>query len=163
MIADIVLKQGFHTIPIGVRSELISLENVDWGTARIRTETIAYWTAETSERVLATEFEPRNVLIIGHVLGNSVAEVEGLKTTLANAIREQRETQLCYRDHVLTFYPTKAVQFGITEQEDNEAFCKFSISGTGSRLRECSFRCHRQSVDKFLFIFSQRHEAHKGV
>jgi hypothetical protein len=68
-------------------------------------------------------------LIAGYIIGNSEADILTKRNALEDFLEVQGETKLLYNGYALTFYPTKAVKFAITEQENNEVLCQFTIEG----------------------------------
>ena len=130
MIHDIKLKNSSDAIiPVGARENDYVLQSVDWGTAKVNPITVLYFPAEASEELEAAEWEPRPILIVGYVIGNSEADILTKRNALEDFLEVQGETKLLYNGYELTFYPIKAVKFAITEQENNEVLCQFTIEG----------------------------------
>jgi len=116
-------------IALGHREDDYVLESVDWGTARVNINPIYYFPTDDSERMLYSNWEPRPVSIIGFVIGKTEADIETKSRALENFLMVQSETDIIYNHYHLTFLPTAEVKWAITEQDNNEFWRKFHITG----------------------------------
>jgi hypothetical protein len=130
MITDIKLQNNTGSqIAIGAMEPDYVLESVDWGVAAVSTGTIFYFPTKDTEQPLYQEWKPRDVSIIGWVIGNSENAIKTKCDTLDAFVGLQEEIKLLYNGYYLTFYTTANVLFANEEVDNNEVLCKFSITG----------------------------------
>lgn len=73
---------------------------------------------------------PRDISIVGWIIGTSEAEIQSRKVLLNRSINPKYKVSLEYNDYAISFYPDNSIQYSTTYSENNEYMCKFQIQGT---------------------------------
>ena len=130
MVTDIQLQNSSSSvISLSVQDNDYVLESVDWDTAKVSTDTVFYFPADNSERILNHNWQPRNITVVGSVIGINEADIELKCRELESFVGLQEEIKIMHNGYYLAFYPTMEVKFANTERDNNEVLCKFQITG----------------------------------
>ena len=129
MITEIQLQNFDGVITRFGPREIYVLESIDWGVASINNKTIFYFPSEIEEEILAYNWNPRNIQIVGYVVAPSEEEILQASQELTDFIGVQKEIKILYNGFHLTFFATGKVRFAIDENNDNEVLRKFQITG----------------------------------
>lgn len=103
------------------------LEYIDWGVvegshgATSNTDTVG-------EIVTSTFLLPRDITIIGWVLGPGEGQIKARKNVLNKLINPQSDMVLEYKGFKLKVKAERTVKYGTRYQENNEKMCKFIIN-----------------------------------
>ena len=108
---------------------LFVLDTIDWGVASITTKTIFYFPSEKSEELLAYNWAPRNIQIVGYIVAPTEVEIGQASKQLTEFIDVQKEIKILYNGYYMTFLPIQKVRYATDEQNDNEILRKFQITG----------------------------------
>lgn len=105
------------------------LKSVDWGTIQSKRSTYKY-VGQAGVTVTETSFESRPITIEGWVVSQNSALMSNLKKKLNSFVNPQDAIDLRYSDYVIRFLPDETVKYASTREDNNDAFCKFVITGT---------------------------------
>jgi len=105
------------------------LKSVDWGTIKSTHHTYKY-VNQVGVTVSGTSLETRPITIEGWIVANNKARMTILKKKLNSFINPQEAIDLYYSDYMIRFIPDETVKYANTQSENNDAFCKFVITGT---------------------------------
>jgi len=110
------------------------LRSCDWGVASITPES-AVLGQETSARVLDTVWQDRKVTIIGLIIGDTDAIIDGKKEQLKAYLTGGDWCRLGYNGFHLDFFLTAEPLIGNTEKDNNSVYCQFTLTGQCSDPR----------------------------
>ena len=105
------------------------LKHVDWGTIKGTHYSYKY-VNQVGVTVTGTSLATRPVTIEGWIVAINEARMNTLKSKLNSFINPQDAVDLYYDEYVIRFVPDETVKYATSESENNNAFCKFTISGT---------------------------------
>lgn len=105
------------------------LKSVDWGTIRGTHHKYKYIN-QVGVTVTGTSLETRPITIEGWIVASSPMRMDVLKRKLNGFINPQDAIDLYYDEYMIRFIPDETVKYAISESENNDAFCKFTITGT---------------------------------
>lgn len=105
------------------------LEEVDWGQVQGTVYTYKYLN-QVGESKQNVELGPRDVYVIGWVIGINEEDISNKKDFINMFVNPQQDLELDYDIYKLIFTPTTSVKWGIVLQENNRCMCKFKIDGT---------------------------------
>jgi len=108
---------------------LFVLDTIDWGVAEITNKTIFYFPSEVTEELLAYDWAPRNIQIVGYIVAPTEEEIGQASKRLTDFIGVQKEIRILYNGYYLEFLPTEKVRYATDERNDNEILRKFQIKG----------------------------------
>lgn len=98
----------------------------------------------------STVLNPRDISIIGWIIGPDLTTIRKRKVVLDKAINPMYDVKLEYGDYALDFRPDSSVQFSPNWEENNRYMAKFQIQGTAPmplfRLKD--YNTFRQNVEK---------------
>lgn len=98
----------------------------------------------------STILSPRDVSIIGWIIGPDLETIKKRKVVLDKAINPMYEVKLEYGDYALDFRPDYSIQYSKEWNYNNGYMCKFQIQGTAPmplfRLKD--YNTFRQNVEK---------------
>ncbi len=80
----------------------------------------------------STILQPRDINIVGWIIGEDEREIETRKILLNKAINPMYDVRLEFNDYALTFRPDSSILYARTWKENNEYMCKFQIQGTAT-------------------------------
>jgi hypothetical protein len=105
------------------------LKQVDWGTIKGTHHSYKY-VNQVGVTISGTSLETRPVSIEGWIVALNPARMDILKKQLNSFINPQDAIDLYYDEYVIRFIPDETVKYAIDSSENNDAFCKFMITGT---------------------------------
>ena len=105
------------------------LKSVDWGTIKGTHHTYRY-VNQVGVTVTGTSLATRPVSIEGWIVASSPIHMDALKKKLNNFVNPQDAIDLYYDEYMIRFIPDETVKYASDESENNDAFCKFIITGT---------------------------------
>ena len=105
------------------------LKSVDWGTIQSSHHTYKY-VNQVGVTISGTSLETRPITIEGWVVAQTDTLMTSLKRKLNGFVNPQDAIDLIYNDYVIRFIPDETVKYANTREENNDAFCKFIITGT---------------------------------
>lgn len=98
----------------------------------------------------STVLSPRDVSIVGWIIGKDLNEIKKRKIVLNKAINPMYDVKLEYGEYALDFRPDSSIQYSPSWQENNGYMAKFQIQGTAPmplfRLKD--YNTFRQNVEK---------------
>lgn len=156
MLKEITLRnvEQDQTIYLAPRESYI-LDKIDWDVASVTQNKIYYYPFETTEDILANQWNMRNVSLSGWICANNQQAIETLSQRLNSFIGVQIPLQILYRGFYLDWVATESVKFLTDEKDDNEYFRKFEIKGIATDSKwytEVSARI-TNSESQSLFYF----------
>lgn len=104
------------------------LKSVDWGTIKSTHRSYKY-VNQVGITISGTSLETRPISIEGWIVASNPASMSLLKKKLNNFINPQDAIDLQYSDYMIRFLPDETVKYAVDESENNDAFCKFIITG----------------------------------
>ena len=143
------------------------LKSVDWGTIFGTHHTYKY-VNQVGVTISGTSLETRQVTIEGWIVAHNEVLMTQLKRNLNGFVNPQDAIDLFYNDYVIRFIPDETVKYAVDMAENNDAFCKFIITGTcPSPLFSSVNEAHvvfATTTPKFAFplVFSESSED-KGI
>lgn len=105
------------------------LKSVDWGTIQSTHHTYKY-VNQVGVTISGTSLETRSIAIEGWVVAQTEALMTSLKKKLNGFVNPQDAIDLIYKDYTIRFLPDETVKYAVEYNENNDAFCKFIITGT---------------------------------
>lgn len=105
------------------------LKSVDWGTIRGTHHSYKY-VNQVGVTITGTSLETRPVSIEGWVVATSPVQMDILKKKLNSFVNPQDAIDLYYNEYLIRFIPDETVKYASGKAENNDAFCKFIITGT---------------------------------
>lgn len=105
------------------------LKSVDWGTIKGTHRTYKY-VNQVGVTISGTSLETRPVSIEGWIVASSPIRMNILKNKLNSFVNPQDAIDLYYDKYMIRFIPDETVKYAIDNSENNDAFCKFIITGT---------------------------------
>lgn len=105
------------------------LKSVDWGSIKGSHRTYKYIN-QMGVTISGTSLETRPISIEGWVVALNSVQMGVLKKKLNSFVNPQDAIDLFYKDYVIRFLPDETVKYAVDESENNDAFCKFMITGT---------------------------------
>lgn len=105
------------------------LKSVDWGTIKGTHHTYKY-VNQVGVTVSGTSLETRPIQIEGWVVAENQLRMDTLKNRLNSFVNPQDAIDLYYDKYMIRFIPDETIKYATSSSENNDAFCKFSISGT---------------------------------
>lgn len=107
----------------------------------------------------STVLSPRDISIIGWVIGDSLSDINKNKTLLNKLVNPMFGIKLEIGDYALDFVPDSSVQYSTEWNYNNSYMCKFQIQGTAPmplfRLKNyIDFRQTTEMTPKFMFPFA---------
>lgn len=105
------------------------LKSVDWGTIQSKRSTYKY-VGQAGVTVTGTSFESRSITIEGWIVSQNSVLMSNLKKKLNSFVNPQDAIDLYYSDYMIRFLPDETVKYANTREDNNDAFCKFVITGT---------------------------------
>ena len=105
------------------------LKSVDWGTIQGTHRTYKY-VNQVGATISGTSLETRPITIEGWVVAQSEVLMTKLKNKLNGFVNPQDAIDLIYKDYTIRFLPDETVKYAVEYNENNDAFCKFIITGT---------------------------------
>lgn len=105
------------------------LKSVDWGTIKGTHHTYKY-VNQVGVTISGTSLETRPVSIEGWVVALNPTHMDTLKKKLNSFVNPQDAIDLYYDEYMIRFIPDETVKYAIDSSENNDAFCKFIITGT---------------------------------
>ena len=78
----------------------------------------------------STVLSPRDILIIGWIIGEDEAVINQRKRILNRLVNPSYKVKLEMGDYALEFYPDSSIQYSKEWDYNNEWMCKFQIQGT---------------------------------
>ena len=107
------------------------LKSVDWGAVKGTHHSYKY-VNQIGTTIINTSLNTRPITIEGWIVADSESRMTYLKNTLNKFINPQEEIDLFYDIYTIRFKPDESVKYSIMENENNDAFAKFRITGTAS-------------------------------
>ena len=104
------------------------LKSVDWGTVKGTHHSYKY-VNQVGVTVTNTSLDTRDISIEGWIVAENETQMTYLKSVLNEFVNPQEEIDLIYSDYVIRFKPDESVKYSVSFSENNDAFCKFQISG----------------------------------
>lgn len=104
------------------------LKSVDWGTIKSTHHTYKY-VNQVGVTVSGTSLETRPITIEGWIVASNPLRMDILKRKLNGFVNPQDAIDLHYSKYMIRFIPDETVKYAIDKSENNDAFCKFSITG----------------------------------
>lgn len=114
----------------------------------------------------STTLSPRDVSIVGWVIGEDIKEIKRRKAFLDRVINPLYPVKLEYGDYAIDFRPDASVQYSTNWEENNGYMCKFQIQGTAPMplFRLKTYDIFRTNVDiESSFRFPLVIDKTKGV
>lgn len=105
------------------------LKLVDWGTISGTHHSYKY-VNQIGESIANTSLGTRPILIEGWIVAKTEKDMTELKRKLNSFINPREGITLFYSNYKIEFIPNETVRYSIERIENNDAFCKFQISGT---------------------------------
>ncbi len=105
------------------------LKSVDWGTIQSTHHTYKY-VNQVGVTISGTSLETRSITIEGWIVAQNEAVMTQLKRKLNGFVNPQDAIDLFYNDYMIRFLPDETVKYALDKSENNDAFCKFAITGT---------------------------------
>ena len=105
------------------------LKSVDWGTIKSTHHTYKY-VNQVGVTISGTSLETRPIIIEGWIVAQSESQMTLLKGKLNSFINPQNAIDLYYSKYMIRFIPDETVKYANDYSENNDAFCKFIITGT---------------------------------
>lgn len=105
------------------------LKSVDWGTIQGTHHQYKY-VNQVGVTVTGTTLATRPISIEGWIVAASSARMNVLKRKLNSFINPQDAIDLYYDEYMIRFIPDETIKYATNESENNDAFCKFVITGT---------------------------------
>ena len=104
----------------------------------------------------STVLSPRDISIIGWVIGDSLRDINKNKTLLNKLVNPMFGVKLEIGDYALDFVPDSSVQYSTEWNYNNSYMCKFQIQGTAPmplfRLKDYNtFRKNVEQTSEFHF------------
>jgi hypothetical protein len=107
-------------------SNIFVLEHVDWGVVEGVHGSVSN-TDTVGEVVTSTFLMPRDVEIVGWILGKNQAQIQERKNILNKLINPQSQMQIEYGQYKLDVKAETTVRYGIRYQENNDRMCRFVL------------------------------------
>lgn len=104
------------------------LKLVDWGTIKSTHHTYKY-VNQVGATISGTSLETRPITIEGWIVANDENRMTTLKNKLNSFINPQDAIDLYYSKYMIRFIPEETVKYANDYSENNDAFCKFIITG----------------------------------
>ncbi len=104
------------------------LKSVDWGTIQGSHHSYKY-VNQIGITIAGTSLETRPITIEGWIVASNPERMTLLKKKLNNFVNPQDAIDLYYSDYMIRFIPDETIKYATSESENNDAFCKFIISG----------------------------------
>lgn len=105
------------------------LKSVDWGTIKGTHYSYKY-VNQAGATISNTSFETRTITIEGWIVASTSEQMDILKRKLNSFVNPQDAISLYYDEYVIQFFPDETVKYAVDKSENNDAFCKFAITGT---------------------------------
>ena len=105
------------------------LKSVDWGTIQSKHHYYKY-VNQVGITVTGTSIETRPIFIEGWIVASSSYRMNVLKQKLNKFVNPQEAIDLYYEDYMIRFIPDESVKYATSREDNNDAFCKFTINGT---------------------------------
>ena len=107
----------------------------------------------------STILSPRDIKIIGWIIGKDLAEIKKRKSKLNKTINPLYNIKLEINDYALNFVPDSSIQYSKEWDYNNSYMCKFQIQGTAPMplfmLKDYStYRTTVEKTSEFHFPFS---------
>lgn len=107
------------------------LKSVDWGVVKGTHHSYKY-VNQIGVSIMNTSLGTRDIKIEGWIIAENEANMTFRKKALNSFVNPQEELELIYDSYSIRFKPDESVKYSITFAENNDAFCKFQITGTAS-------------------------------
>ena len=104
------------------------LKLVDWGTIKSTHHTYKY-VNQVGATISGTSLETRPITIEGWIVANDENRMTTLKNKLNSFINPQDAIDLYYSKYMIRFIPEETIKYANDYSENNDAFCKFVITG----------------------------------
>lgn len=105
------------------------LKSVNWGTIQGTHHSYKY-VNQVGITISGTSLETRPISIEGWVVASNPIRMDILKKKLNNFVNPQDAIDLYYSDYMIRFIPDETIKYATENDENNDAFCKFIITGT---------------------------------
>lgn len=156
----IKLISGPYEIEIGedLNDYVLDEEGLDLGTVDGSFNTTQYIDLIGSH-LDSTALLPRNLNIVGWIIGDSTDDIESKKHKLNRGINPLRDVRLEYKLYALDFRPDSSINYSKSYIENNEYMCKFQIQGTAHKplfklKQETEYRESLKKTKAFRFPFA---------
>lgn len=104
------------------------LKSVDWGTIKGEHHSYKY-VNQVGVTITGTALATRPISIEGWIVATSPKRMDLLKRQLNSFVNPQDAIDLYYNEYTIRFIPDETVKYATSESENNDAFCKFIITG----------------------------------
>lgn len=101
---------------------------IDWGVVQSTHHTYKY-VNQTGMFVMGTTLETRDVVLEGWVIAENEDDMNYRKRFLNRFVSPRQLMRIDYKGYYLTFIPSTSVHYATSENENNDRFAKFEISG----------------------------------
>lgn len=105
------------------------LKSVDWGTIKSTHQSYKY-VNQVGVTISNTSLESRSITIEGWIVAANSIHMDNLKKKLNSFVNPQDAIELYYGKYMIQFIPDETVKYANGHSENNDAFCKFIITGT---------------------------------
>lgn len=104
------------------------LKSVDWGTIKGTHHSYKY-VNQVGVTISGTSLETRPISIEGWIVASNPMRMSILKNKLNSFVNPQDAIDLYYNKYMIRFIPDETVKYAVDKAENNDVFCKFSITG----------------------------------
>lgn len=120
-----------YEVEIGENSEtyVLDQDGLDLGEVN-STHNMTQYIDLVGKHLDSTVLSPRDISIIGWVIGKDEFEINKRKRMLNRLVNPSYKVRLEMGDYALEFYPDSSIQYSKEWDYNNEWMCKFQIQGT---------------------------------
>lgn len=104
------------------------LKSVDWGTVKATHNSYKY-VNQVGVTIANTLIGARDITIEGWLIANNQESMKSLKRRLNFFVNPRDMINLIYSEYEIGFVPDESVRYSVSYKENNDIFCKFTISG----------------------------------
>lgn len=122
-----------YEVEIGENSDayVLDQDGLDLGSVN-STHNMTQYIDLVGKHLDSTVLSPRDISIIGWVIGENETIINQRKATLNKLVNPIHKVRLEIGDYALEFYPDSSIQYSKEWNYNNEWMCKFQIQGTAT-------------------------------